>query len=107
MLSRRFPGVPRISAGILLLLVCYGAATQTVAVRHPDEIDAYGPIQQRTKTILAMEQQILSSGARYIVIPTTDHLFLTARYYSKRPEMYVWWNVPGHALLSDAVLDAG
>jgi hypothetical protein len=98
MLSRRFPGMPRISVGILLLLVCYGVATQAIAVRHPDEIEAFGPTQQRTKALLAMEQQIWSSGARYIVIVSSDHLFLTTRHYSKRPEMYVWWHGSGHAL---------
>jgi hypothetical protein len=42
--------------------------------------------------MLAVEQQLWSSGMRYIVIDSGDHLFLQARYYSKHPERYVLWS---------------
>lgn len=97
LLWRRFADMPRVSVGILVLLVGYGLANQTLAVLHPNEIEAFGPTQQRTKAILAMEDQLWSSGARYIVIDYYDHLFLEARYYSKHPERYVWWTRLGQA----------
>lgn len=90
LLWRRFPDMPRISVGILLLLVGYGVATQTLTVMHPDHIEAYGRQQERTRAILAAEDKLWSGGARYIVFGKGDHLFLQARYYSKHPERYVY-----------------
>jgi hypothetical protein len=92
---RRFPDRRRIPVGILLLLLGYGLRSQTLTVLHPDLIEAYGPAQQRTRAILAMEEHFWSSGARYIVIDNNDIyslLFLEARYYSKHPERYVRWS---------------
>ena len=89
LLWRLFPGMPRIPAGILLLLAGYGVANQTFSALHPDRIMAYGPTQERTKAMLAVEEQLWSHGVRYFVTNDTDHLFLEARYYSKHPECYV------------------
>ena len=89
---RRFPNTPRIALGILVLLAGYGVVNQALAVRHSDEIKAFGPAQERTRAILAMEEQFASRGARYIVLDTYDLRFLEVRYYSKHPERYVGWS---------------
>ena len=92
LLWRRFPDTPRIAVGILLLLAGYGVANQALAVLHSGEIKAFGPAQERTRAILAMEEQFRSRGARYIVLDTYDLRFLEVRYYSKHPERYVGWS---------------
>jgi hypothetical protein len=92
LLWRRFPNTPRIAMGILLLFAGYGVAAQALAVLHSDEIKAFGPAQERTRAILAMEEQFASRGARYIVLDTYDLRFLEVRYYSKHPERYVGWS---------------
>jgi len=87
LLCRRFRGVPQISLGILLLLGGYGVFTQLRAVRHPDKIQTFGPVQERTRKILALEDQFTADGKQYIA---SDLLwFLQARYYSHHPERYV------------------
>ena len=68
LLWRRFPNTPRIAMGILLLFAGYGVANQALAVLHSDDIKAYGPAQERTRAILAMEEQLASRGVRYIVL---------------------------------------
>ena len=93
-LYRRFPGHRRVPVGILLLLLGYGVRAQTLTLRHIDQIEAYGPAQQRTRAVLALEEQFWSRGKRYFVIDFVDReslLFLEARYYSKHPERYVYW----------------
>ena len=62
LLWRRFPNTPRIALGILLLLAGYGVVNQALAVLHSDEIKAYGPAQERTRAILAMEEQLCVQG---------------------------------------------
>jgi hypothetical protein len=91
LLWRRFPDVRRIPVGILLLLGGYGVATQTLAVRHPEKIEAFETEQERTRAMLAAEEQLWSSGVRYVVY-STSITFLESRYYSTHPERYVvWW----------------
>ena len=92
LLWRRFPDTPRIALGILLLLAGYGVVNQAFAVVHSGEIKAFGPAQERTRAILAMEEQFVSRGARYIVLDSFDLRLLEVRYYSKHPERYVGWS---------------
>lgn len=91
LLWRRYPDVPRIPVGIVLLLAGYGVATQTLSAVRAGEIETFGPTQQRTRAILAAEDELWSSGKHYIVTSEGDGLFLSARYYSKHPERYAWW----------------
>jgi Dolichyl-phosphate-mannose-protein mannosyltransferase len=99
LLWRRFPAMPRIPVGVLLLFAGYGVATQTLMALHPDQVDPRGnwayasiPTQERIRAILAAEEPLRSRGIRYIAIDSRDLLFLEARYYSKHPECYVWWS---------------
>jgi hypothetical protein len=88
LLWRRFPNLRRIPVGVLLLLVGYGVTTQTLDALHPERIEVWGTEQEQTRAMLAAEERIWSSGARYIVMESSIP-FLEARYYSKHPERYV------------------
>jgi hypothetical protein len=89
LLWRRFHDVPRVSLGILTMLVAYGGYLQLNATLKADRIQAFGPAQDRVRNMLMLEDRIWADGRRYIVVPDDYLVFLEARYYSRHPERYV------------------
>ena len=89
-LWRRFETSRLVSLGMLALFAGYGMFHQVYAVRHVEEIPAFGPAQERTRTMLAMEDPLWKAGKSYLVMPYT-HVYLEARYYSAHPERYMMY----------------
>jgi hypothetical protein len=81
----------RTPVGILVLLAGYGIANQAIAVAHWDKINQYGPSHERTRDLMALEDQLRAKGAHYIVFDGWDLRYLEVRYYSKHPERYAYW----------------
>jgi hypothetical protein len=80
---RHFHKTYRISAGIFLLLVAWGAAQQWKAIRHPESIDPTGErFQQKAINYLRLEGALHSDGKPFSVF-SEPLIFLTAQYYSK------------------------
>ncbi|MCU1238341.1 MAG: hypothetical protein JWP63_6308 [Candidatus Solibacter sp.] len=91
MLWRRYGSVPRIGVGIALIIAGYGVANQATAVAHWNKINENGPTHERTRDILAMEDQFQARGYRYLVFDDQDNRCIEVQYYSKHPERYAWW----------------
>ncbi len=84
LLWRHFHNDYRVSAGILLLLAGWGAASQWAVVQHPESID---PFQQQTATrqYLRLEDRLHRDGKRFIVL-NNPMLHLEAAHYSRHPD---------------------
>jgi hypothetical protein len=81
---RYFHDTLRVSAGIMLLFVGWGAASQWLTVRHPESIDPFGQ-QTATRRYLGMEASIDKDGKRYLVF-NNSMLHLEAKHYARHPE---------------------
>jgi hypothetical protein len=86
-LWRPFHDARRVSAGILVLLVGWGAARQWMTVRHPESIDPFGQ-QTATRQYLELEASLDKDGKR-IILFNNPMLHLEARHYSRHPEEIV------------------
>jgi hypothetical protein len=91
LLWRRFYGGRRVAVGILVMLGGYGAFLQARAALRADQIPAFGQAQQRTRTMLELENKLWADGKKYVVMPDLYLLFLEARYYSPHPERYAFF----------------
>ncbi len=84
LLWRHFHNDYRVSAGILLLLAGWGAASQWAMVQHPESID---PFQQQTATrqFLRLEDRLHRDGKRFVVF-RDPMLYQEATHYARHPE---------------------
>jgi hypothetical protein len=74
----------RVSAGILLLLVGWGAINQWQTVRHPESIDPFGQ-QTALRRYLGLEASLEKDGKRFLLF-NNSMLHLEATHYSRHPE---------------------
>lgn len=81
---RHFHDARRASAGILLLLVGWGAANQWLTVRHPETIDPFGQ-QTALRHYLGLEASLDRDGKRFLLF-NNPMLHLEAKHYSRHPE---------------------
>jgi hypothetical protein len=91
MLWRRFGSSPRVTTGIIVLLLSVSVGRQVKVVAQPETIEP-PPIPNAGATLramLGMETALIRDG-KTIVIPADNTLCLEARYYSKHPEFYVF-----------------
>jgi len=84
---RRFHNDYRVSAGILVLLAGWGAASQWAVVRHPESIDPFGQ-QTATRQYLRLEGRLHDDGKRFILF-NNPMLHLEATHYSQHPDEVV------------------
>ncbi len=87
LLWRHFRNDHRVSAGILLLVAGWGAASQWAVVQHPESVD---PFEQQTATrqYLRLEDRLHRDGKRFIVL-NNPMLHLEAAHYSRYPDEVV------------------
>jgi hypothetical protein len=83
---RQFPGAPRVSTGVLLLLTAVGLYGQLAAVRHPESIQQFDQ-QTQTRRMLELENGLRSEGKRYFLC-STGMLYVELDYYSSQPGDY-------------------
>src|SRR5262249_3316070 len=62
MLSRRFASLPRVGAGVLVVLAFYGIANQAKLTVNWSTINQHGPTHERTQDLLAMEETFRNRG---------------------------------------------
>ena len=84
---RRFQSTLRVSAGIMLLLVGWGASNQLLTVRHPESIDPFGQ-QTALRRYLGLEAPLEKDGKRFFLF-NNSMLHLEATHYSRHPEEVV------------------
>ncbi len=84
LLWRHFHSNYRVSAGILVLLAGWGAASQWAVVQHPESIDPFGQ-QTATRQYLRLEDRLHRDGKRFIVF-NNPMLHLEAAHYSRHPD---------------------
>ena len=78
------------SMAFLLLLVCLAAGRQVSQTRHAEIIEPpTGKMQLHTREAMAAEAGIVADGKKTVI--TDFVLSKAARYYSKRPDLYVMY----------------
>jgi len=87
LLWRHFRNAYCISAGIFVLLVAWGMASQWTTVWHPESIDPFGQ-QTATRQYLQLEGPLFSGGKRFILFDN-PMLHLEATHYSQHPEQCI------------------
>ncbi len=106
-LWRRFGRTPRVSAGIVAILLFVGIGKQVNVTARPWMIDP-PPIPNGAaimRGMLASEPAILNDGRKTIVISAGMPLGLEAVYHSKHPEVYAMLLHPGMGNLGPAHLN--
>lgn len=89
LLWRNFSTTPKVSFGILILLLVFGVNQQVDVLQHPERIDPWGGQQTKTRAMMRLEDSELNN-ASYIVVPVNGLLGVEGYYYSKHPERYVF-----------------
>jgi hypothetical protein len=95
-LWRHFRLRPDVSAGIVLLMVLFGAGKQIVVMGRSWAIEPpsnFGGTARLSET-LAWEDVVREDGKKYVAVPADIVLGVEARYYSKHPEYYAFVLTP-------------
>ncbi len=104
---RYFSHTPRVSVGVLLLLLLIGLGQQFSTVQHPERIDPWGGQQTKTKAMMRLEPSLELSGKQYIVLPANGLLSVEAHYYARHPERFVFLIDPNPNSTATVLMNLG